>query len=170
MNDVICTKVYDSPCGKLVLGSIGDRLCLCDWLDSKRRERNDKRLMRAFNAKMKEVVSDVLNLATTELDEYFAGHRKSFSVPFLLAGTEFQTSVWQALCEIHFGATTTYLEIADRIDNRKGVRAVAQAIGSNVISIIVPCHRVIGANGNLTGYAGGLEAKKMLLKLEAKNL
>lgn len=170
MNDVICTKVYDSPCGKLVLGSIGDRLCLCDWLDSKRRERNDKRLMRAFNAKMKEGVSDVLNLATTELDEYFAGHRKSFSVPFLLAGTEFQTSVWQALCEISFGATTTYLEIADRIGNRKGVRAVAQAIGSNVISIIVPCHRVIGANGNLTGYAGGLEAKKMLLKLEAKNL
>lgn len=85
-----------------------------------------------------------------------------------LAGTDFQQSVWRALMEIPYGETRSYMQIAERIGNPKGVRAVAQAIGANGLSIIVPCHRVIGANHSLTGFAGGLEAKRFLLNLEGK--
>lgn len=169
MNNTIYTQIYDSPCGRIVLGAFGDKLCLCDWLDSRLRGRNDRRIMRALGANIEDGVTDVANQAMRELDEYFTGCRKSFDVPVQLVGTEFQLSVWRALCEIPYGATATYLEIADKIGNRKGVRAVAQAIGSNPIAVIVPCHRVIGTDGSLVGFAGGLEAKKFLLQLEALN-
>ncbi len=169
MNDAIYTRVYDTPCGKIVLGSFRDKLCLCDWLVSRHRERNDRRVMYAFDADVEEGASDVINQAIAELDEYFEGRRKSIDVPYQLVGTEFQIRVWHALCEIPYGATKTYFGIAEKIGNRNSVRAVAQAIGANPIALVVPCHRVIGADGSLTGFAGGLEAKKMLLQLEADN-
>lgn len=100
------------------------------------------------------------------MDEYFNGTRKSFDIPLLPVGTEFQKRVWQALLEIPFGQTRTYKDIALRVDNLKGVRAVAQAIGANGISILIPCHRVVGSNHSLTGFAGGLNAKRILLDTE----
>ena len=101
-----------------------------------------------------------------ELIDYMEGKRKEFTMPLDLHGTPFQQSVWKALQEIPFGQTVSYSDIAERIQNPKSVRAVGAAIGANPLLITVPCHRVIGKNGNLTGFRGGLEMKKQLLALE----
>ncbi len=103
-----------------------------------------------------------------QLYGYFAGKRKKFSLPFDIAGTEFQKEVWRALAEIPYGETRSYAEIARQIGRPKAVRAVGAANGKNPVSIVVPCHRVIGANGKLTGFAGGLKAKAFLLSLETE--
>lgn len=103
----------------------------------------------------------------TQLDEYFGGQRTSFDVPLAMHGTPFQLSVWDALKEIPYGATASYGEIAHRVGEPDSPRAVGVANGSNPISVIVPCHRVIGADGSLTGYGGGLERKRILLDLES---
>jgi methylated-DNA-[protein]-cysteine S-methyltransferase len=108
----------------------------------------------------------VLLQLRTELDEYFAGTRKSFSVKLAPEGTAFQRAAWTALTKIPFGETRSYGEQAASIGNPKAVRAIGAANGKNPIAIVVPCHRVIGANGTLTGYAGGLDKKEFLLKLE----
>lgn len=106
----------------------------------------------------------------TQLLEYFAGKRTCFDLTFDQQGTEFQKQVWQALLSIPFGQLASYRDIAQQINNPKAVRAVGAANGKNPISIIVPCHRVIGSNGTLTGYAGGLERKQWLLQHESKRL
>ncbi len=108
--------------------------------------------------------------AARQLDEYFAGRRTVFDLPLDMAGTPFQRTVWQALTKIPFGRTGSYTEHAQRIGNPDAVRAVGTAIGRNPVSIIVPCHRVIGRSGMLTGYAGGLERKRYLLALEDARL
>lgn len=108
----------------------------------------------------------VIAQAIAELEEYFAGKRTEFSVPLVLEGTPFQQSAWRALRTIPFGRTATYAEQARKIRKPQAVRAVGRANGLNRISILIPCHRVIGANGSLTGYAGGLKAKRALLALE----
>lgn len=109
-----------------------------------------------------------LLIATAQqLREYFEGKRKVFSLPLDFHGTEFQQQVWQALLTIPYGQTRSYLQIAQQIGNEKSVRAVGAANGKNPISIITPCHRVIGSSGKLTGFAGGLEAKAFLLQMES---
>ncbi|MDH1011209.1 methylated-DNA--[protein]-cysteine S-methyltransferase [Pseudomonas nicosulfuronedens] len=110
--------------------------------------------------------SPLLDDVARQLDEYFAGKRQRFDVKLNTGGTEFQRQVWQALLEIPYGYTTVYAELARRIGRPKAIRAVGAANGANPISIIVPCHRVIGSNGSLTGYAGGLPRKELLLRLE----
>jgi methylated-DNA-[protein]-cysteine S-methyltransferase len=114
------------------------------------------------------LVEDVEKLEHYEaqLIEYFEGKRKNFSVPFDYHGTEFQVAVWNALCEIPFGETKSYSDIANYIKKPAAVRAVGTAIGANPVLITVPCHRVVGKNGSLTGYRGGLEMKTQLLDLE----
>ena len=101
-----------------------------------------------------------------QLTEYFAGKRQQFNLPLDFAGTEFQQKVWQALLSVPFGETRSYRDIAEQIGNVKAVRAVGAANGKNPISIIAPCHRVVGANGKLVGFAGGLDNKDILLRLE----
>jgi methylated-DNA-[protein]-cysteine S-methyltransferase len=101
-----------------------------------------------------------------QLKAYFSGTRKIFNIPLLMVGTEFQKSVWEGLIKIPYGTTTSYLELSKNIGNEKAVRAVASANGANAISILIPCHRIIGSDGSLVGYAGGLPAKKKLLTLE----
>lgn len=101
-----------------------------------------------------------------QLDEYLSGKRKVFDLPLDLKGTDFQKSVWQAVNEIPFGQTTTYMKLSQKLGNPAAIRAVGAAIGANPILVIVPCHRIIGTNGQLTGYAGGLERKQALLELE----
>ena len=159
-------QYYHSPCGELALAETEGRLCLCDWNEKPCAERNKRRLARLLKAEFVEASSAVLEQTKKELDEYFAGQRKTFSVPLHPVGTEFQQRVWKALLEIPYGETRTYMEIARNVGNPKGVRAVAQAIGANGISIFIPCHRVVGADGSLTGFAGGLEAKEILLCTE----
>lgn len=110
----------------------------------------------------------VLEKCLSQFDEYFFGNRKEFDLPLELNGTEFQKNVWNELLKIPYGKTISYLELSKILGNAKSIRAVAKANGENKIPIIIPCHRVIGANGNLTGYAGGLWRKKWLLDHEAE--
>ena len=119
------------------------------------------------NAEEKE--TPLLKKAKQQLQEYFAGERKTFDLPLSLQGTDFQIRDWNALCTIPYGETRTYGEIAKQIGNPKASRAVGMANHNNPISIIIPCHRVIGANGALVGYGGGLDMKVFLLELEAKH-
>ena len=167
MKQTVNTQYYDSPCGKLILASIGDELCLCDWQEKPCAERNKRRLERHLDAEFISKSSSVLEQTKAELDEYFAGERKTFNIPLCPIGTDFQKQVWQALLEIPYGETRSYKEIAQSVNNLKGVRTVAQAIGANGISILIPCHRVIGSDHTLTGFAGGIEAKRLLLNLES---
>jgi methylated-DNA-[protein]-cysteine S-methyltransferase len=109
----------------------------------------------------------ILKATTKQLDEYFAGSRTSFDLALAPDGTEFQRKVWRALTQLGFGETLSYAQLAQRIGQPKAVRAVGAANGRNPISIVVPCHRVIGADGSLTGYAGGLARKQALLRLES---
>lgn len=152
-------KFMASPVGELKLVASDKGLAAILWEDD-----NPKRV------RLKLVDEDPRNpiLMETErqLTEYFAGKRKAFTVKLDFNGTDFQKSVWRALLKIPFGQTRTYGEIAKSLDNPKAVRAVGAANGKNPISIIAPCHRVIGSTGKLTGFAGGLEVKARLLKLE----
>ncbi len=107
--------------------------------------------------------------AYTQLLEYFDGKRKQFDVPYKLTGTDFQVKVWSALCDIPYGETRSYKDIAKAVGNEKASRAIGMANNKNPITVIVPCHRVIGANGKLVGYAGGLEMKEFLLNMEGEN-
>jgi methylated-DNA-[protein]-cysteine S-methyltransferase len=102
-----------------------------------------------------------------QLEEYFAGERREFELPLDMRGTDFQRAVWEALVTVKFGETASYREIAEKIGNPKAVRAVGLANGRNPVSLIVPCHRVIGADGSLTGYGGGMERKRYLLAMES---
>lgn len=163
------TKKYEAPCGTLLLGSFGDRLCLCDWQTEKHREHVDHRLCRLLDAKFEEGSSEVLDRTINQLDEYFKGNRREFNIPLQFVGTEFQKKVWQALLAIPYGKTVSYGEIARWIGMPKAVRAVANANGANSMSILAPCHRVIGSDHSLTGYGGGLAVKEYLLKLESQN-
>lgn len=110
--------------------------------------------------------TELLSMATIQLDEYFQGKRTIFSLPFKLTGTPFQLAVWKELQNIPYGKTTSYKEIAQKINKPKAYRAVGMANNKNPLPIIIPCHRVIGSNGKLIGYAGGLNLKNYLLELE----
>lgn len=154
-------KTIDSPVGKLKLVANGTRLAAVLW--------EHERLGRVSLGEMAEVdAHPVLDETARQLDEYFAGKRTRFDIELEFAGTEFQKKVWAALLTIPFGETRSYLQIAEQIGNAKAVRAVGAANGKNPISIITPCHRVIGASGDLTGFGGGLKAKHLLLSLEAR--
>lgn len=164
--NVILTQLFHAPCGVLVLGSIDSQLCLCDWLVEPHRDHVDRRLTKALQAEMREGPSAVTERTAAELGEYFAGQRRSFDIPLRLVGTPFQQMVWRSLLDIAYGQTRSYADIARSIGRPTSVRAVANANGANALSILVPCHRVIGSDRSLTGYGGGLEAKHYLLTLE----
>ncbi|MFB0959682.1 MAG: methylated-DNA--[protein]-cysteine S-methyltransferase [Flavobacteriales bacterium] len=162
----ISIKSWKSPVGELILGSIDDKLCLCDWKYRKLRDKVDTRLKEALNANYIEKESPIVLQTITQLEEYFEGNRKTFDIPLRLAGTPFQVSVWKTLLRVNYGYTESYLGLATVLGKVDAIRAVASANGANAISILIPCHRIIGKDGKLTGYAGGLKAKKELLELE----
>jgi methylated-DNA-[protein]-cysteine S-methyltransferase len=143
--------IIPSPLGNILINSRED--CLAE--------------LRFTDEEVTGPFSDQVLLETQkQLDEYFAGTRRIFNIPIGLGGTDFQRKVWMAITELGFGQTTTYRKIADKIQNPAAIRAVGTAIGANPILIILPCHRIIGTSGQLTGYAGGLERKRRLLDLE----
>jgi methylated-DNA-[protein]-cysteine S-methyltransferase len=154
-------KTMKSPVGRLKLVATDRGLAAVLW------ENDDLKRVR-FSPLAENKEHPVLLEAERQLNEYFAGERKGFSLKFDGQGTEFQKEVWQALATIPFGETRSYGQIARQIERPKAVRAVGAATGKNPISIIVPCHRVIGSNGKLTGFAGGLETKASLLRMEAE--
>ena len=155
--------------GEVVLGSFGGKLCWLGFGGREMRRTVDDGIKKGLNAQSVEQDDEVLEKARRQLDEYFRGLRREFDIPLLMVGTDFQKRVWKALMSIPCGVTSTYGQIAEDIGNPRAVRAVGSACGANPISIIVPCHRVIGSNGELVGYGGGLSLKKRLLKLERKN-
>ncbi|WP_095192684.1 methylated-DNA--[protein]-cysteine S-methyltransferase [Pseudomonas sp. Irchel 3A7] len=148
-----------SPVGELKLVANGSRLAAILW-------ENDKPGRVRLGPMSEAPDNPILMRTARQLREYFAGTRQRFELELDFAGTEFQKKVWAALLTIPFGETRSYSQIAEQIGNPSAVRAVGAANGKNPISIIAPCHRVIGASGKLTGFAGGLEAKEMLLTLE----
>ena len=166
MPNTIYIQHYFSPCGRLMLGSYDGQLCLCDWKVESHRRIVDSRLQRILKCTFRQEPTEIINMACRQLDEYFRHERQSFDLPLFFVGTEFQKKVWQTLLTIPYGTTVSYAELARRIGMSRAVRAVANANGANAISIFVPCHRVIGSDGSLTGYGGGLPAKKYLLELE----
>ena len=166
MMNRISIQYFQTPIGEMILGAYENRLCMADWRYRKGRERIDRRVQKGLDAIFVEEENEVLDLAKEELEAYFKGLRKTFDIPLLLVGTALQKSVWQELLQIPFGTTVSYKDLAQTIGNPSAVRAVASAVGANAISIFIPCHRVIGSDGSLRGYAGGLEAKKKLLALE----
>lgn len=144
----------DSPLGPLQLSSDGEHLTEINFPDQHRAEPDSAS------------PDSVLRAARTQLDEYFAGRRQRFDLPLAASGTPFQESVWQALAAIPWGEVRSYRDIACAIGKPKAVRAVGAANGRNPLPIVVPCHRVIGADGSLTGFGGGLPLKVQLLTLE----
>ncbi|MEZ8775076.1 MULTISPECIES: methylated-DNA--[protein]-cysteine S-methyltransferase [Vibrio] len=153
MEDTIYKMFYDAPIGKMIIVSNGVSLIEIDHV-------NHEELMTSNP-------DDLCQLATKQLDEYFAAQRTEFDLPLTaIQGTDFQKAAWQALTTIPYGETISYGEQAKRMDNQKAVRAVGGANGKNPFSVVVPCHRVIGANGTLTGYTGGMNRKEWLLDFE----
>ena len=158
MSALFYTQIDDSPVGPLLLAGDANALhVLAFGVGSRPRE---------IDAEWKPDTKGVLENVRQELDQYFAGRLKKFSTPVAFNGTAFQNAVWKELTRIPYGETISYLDLAKRIDKPKAVRAVGMANGANPIAIIVPCHRVIGSNGSLTGFGGGLPTKRALLELE----
>lgn len=143
-------------------------LCKLEFFDIDDLDLHRKNLEISFNTKIILEENKILSQLKTELGEYFSRERKVFTIPFDFLGTEFQKQVWTALLKIPFGKTLSYLDQAKLLGSAKSIRAVANANGKNKIGIVIPCHRVIGSNGNLTGYAGGLHRKKWLLDFESE--
>ncbi|MFC0875073.1 methylated-DNA--[protein]-cysteine S-methyltransferase [Saccharicrinis sp. FJH2] len=166
----ISVSYYRSPFGELILGSFDGDLCLCDWRYRKMRQAVDERIKAGLRAEFKTEETPVIKATIQQLEAYFEGKRKDFEIPVRFVGSDFQKRVWNASLNIPFGETITYLDLAKSLGDEKSIRAAASANGANAISIIVPCHRVVGQNGKLTGYAGGLDTKRRLLLLESKGL
>ncbi|RKX81281.1 MAG: cysteine methyltransferase [Spirochaetes bacterium] len=134
------------------------------------RSRIDKRIQNGLKSSYLEGDSSLLKDLEQQLDEYFSKKRTDFNLPLLTVGTDFQNSVWEALQEIKYGQTWTYSDLAAQVGKSEAVRAVGSANGANAISIIIPCHRIIGKGDSLGGYAGGLNTKRRLLELESQPL
>lgn len=164
--ETIQTNRYSSPFGELIIGSYKEKICLCDWKYRKMRKAIDQRISKGLDANFKEGNSEVIEDCIVQLEEYFKGDRQQFDVPLLMVGSDFQKQVWDALLNISYGQTKSYSGLAGKLGDEMSVRAVASANGANALAIIVPCHRVIGRNGEMTGYAGGIGIKRKLLELE----
>ncbi|MDL2257281.1 methylated-DNA--[protein]-cysteine S-methyltransferase [Bacteroidales bacterium OttesenSCG-928-I14] len=151
----------------LMLAAASEKgICMFEFVDYKLIDLELRQLSEHFKTALVEGQSPHFVLLRKQIGEYFKGERKDFDIPLDLVGTEFQKKVWISLLQIPYGSTTTYGKQAELIGKPSSVRAVANANGKNKISIILPCHRVIGTNGSLTGYGGGVERKKILLEME----
>lgn len=151
---------YDSPCGRMLLVAEGDALCGAYFMGQKHMHQLEADWLR-------DPRSEVIVRTKRQLDEYFRGKRRVFDLPLAASGTPFQRAVWQAIAGVGFGETISYAELARRAGRPGSARAAGAATGRNPIGVIVPCHRIVGADGSLTGYAGGMDKKRALLALEA---
>lgn len=161
---------FNTAFGNLMLGSFNNKLCLCDWRYRKLRSTVDNRIQKSLNANYIYKKDELINETEKQLTEYFNQKRKIFDIPILFVGTEFQKQIWNLLLQIGYGKTDTYLGLSMKMKKPKAIRAIASANGANAISIIVPCHRILGSDGKMVGYAGGIEIKKKLLSFENANI
>lgn len=166
---VILIDRLTTPIGPMFVCATETGICLLEFVDRRMLETEFEDLQKRLKATIINGENDHIKQLKVELQEYFAGTRKTFNVPLHTPGTDFQNRVWQVLQDIPFAETASYQQQAIKLDNPKGVRAVARANGMNRIAIVIPCHRVIGKDGSLVGYAGGLERKKWLLEHEQKH-
>jgi AraC family transcriptional regulator of adaptative response/methylated-DNA-[protein]-cysteine methyltransferase len=165
---MIKKTIIETPIGEMVAGATKDGICLLEFSDRKSLSSQINEITVLLETTTGNGSNKHLRMLKKQLKEYFRGKRKEFSLHLLTPGTEFQQAVWKELLKIPFGSTRTYQEQADLLKNPLSVRAVAQANGANRLAIIIPCHRVIGSDGHLVGYGGGLERKKWLLDHEKK--
>ncbi len=169
---MLYTRLYASSAGRLMLGvdSATGALCLCDWIGNRHYDSNIRRLAATVGTIVPDPESAAMAEVVSQLDQYFASRRTAFDLKLGAVGTPFQHRVWDVLAAIPYGTTMSYGAVARAAGCPRGFQAVSAAVGANPISIIVPCHRVIGSDGSLTGFAGGLAAKTKLLTLEASNI
>jgi O-6-methylguanine DNA methyltransferase len=165
---MIKTIKIETPLGEMIAGATDEGVCLLEFSDRRMLNTEYKDLIRLLNTTLEEGENKHLRNLRNQLKEYFEGKRKEFSVSLITPGTEFQQAVWKELLNIPYGSTRSYQEQAVALNRPDSVRAVANANGMNRISIVIPCHRVIGTDGHLTGYGGGLKRKKWLLDHEKK--
>ena len=165
---VTVTRIL-TPLSPMLAGTIDEKICLLEFVDRRMIETQIERLKKYLNAEFVPGQSQIFDKLNKQLIEYFDGKRKTFNVPLSLPGTEFQLKVWKELQRIPYGSTRSYQGQAIALGNPKAIRAVAKANGDNRIAIIIPCHRVIGKNGELVGYGGGMWRKQYLLNLEKRN-
>ena len=151
----------ETPLGEMVAGATDEGVCLLEFTDRRMLPTEYKDLTRLLKTTIEDGENQHLKTLKKQLKEYFDGKRKEFTVPLVTPGTEFQQAVWKELQNIPFGTTRSYHEQAIALNKPDSVRAVANANGMNRISIVIPCHRVIGSDGRLTGYGGGLKEEKM---------
>jgi AraC family transcriptional regulator, regulatory protein of adaptative response / methylated-DNA-[protein]-cysteine methyltransferase len=159
----------ESPLGTMFACAVEQGICLLEFSDRKMLETEFKSLSKQLNATIVQGDSPHFKILSQQLKEYFEGSRKEFTIPLFLPGTDFQKAAWESLRRIPYGTTRSYQQQADDINRPGAVRAVANANGMNRIAIVIPCHRVIGSDGKLTGYGGGLWRKKWLLDFERKH-
>jgi len=157
----------NTPLGPMLVIADEEKLCLLDFVDSKNLERKTQHLQQKAKTEIIFGKTSPTHSITNELEAYFSRELKSFKTPFSFYGSTFQQQVWDKLVEIHYAQRISYLDLAKSVGNPTGFRAVAQANSANQLAIIVPCHRVIHANGNLGGYAGGIERKRWLINHES---
>lgn len=169
MKGILYLVDYHSPIGRLMLGATDEGLAICALKEVADKRQIVEKTIKTFGLKTENSETNgVLALTTEWLDNYFAGQKNEKRLPLMMGGSPFQKKVWMELLEIPYGSTVSYGSLADKVGNPRAVRAVAGAVGANRLWIVVPCHRVIGADGSLTGYAGGLDAKRFLLSLESR--
>ena len=165
---MISTVKIDTPEGEMIVGATEEGICLLEFTDRKILHSEYKELMGILKTDIVERENNHIVELRKQLEEYFKGRRKIFQLPLVTPGTEFQNQVWRELLNIPYGETRSYREQAEAIGSKGSVRAVANENGRNRIAIIIPCHRVIGSDGHLTGYGGGLKRKRRLLDHEKK--
>jgi AraC family transcriptional regulator, regulatory protein of adaptative response / methylated-DNA-[protein]-cysteine methyltransferase len=166
--EMIKTTNISTPLGEMIAGATQEGICLLEFNDRKILPAEYKDLIRLLNTEIEEGDNKHLKLLKKQLKEYFNGTRKEFTIPLVTPGSSFQQAVWKELQNIKFGSTRSYLEQSLALNQPDAIRAVANANGMNRIAIIIPCHRVVGSNGRLTGYGGGLKRKKWLLDHEKR--
>ncbi|MEO9482361.1 MAG: methylated-DNA--[protein]-cysteine S-methyltransferase [Ekhidna sp.] len=166
---IITINRVQTPLGSMMIGVTDEGLCLLEFTDRKMIETQLSVLKRRMKSEMVTGKHPLIDAVSTQLDEYFEGTRKVFDIPLVVPGTEFQQKVWNALIEMPYGITRSYKQQANVVGDVKAVRAVARANGENRISIIIPCHRIIGSDGSIVGYGGGIPRKQWLLKHEFEN-
>lgn len=166
---VVTVAYMETELGMMVAAASGKGICMFEFADYKHIDLELRQLAAFFKAPLVHGHTPLFDTLKKQLEEYFNGVRRDFDIPLDLVGTEFQKRVWMSLLQIPYGCTTTYAKQAELLGKPSAVRAVANANGKNKISIILPCHRVIGADGTLTGYGGGIWRKKKLLEFEQQN-
>ncbi|WP_459211513.1 bifunctional transcriptional activator/DNA repair enzyme AdaA [Aquimarina rhabdastrellae] len=167
--NIILINRLTTPLGPMFVCATDNGICLLEFVDRRMLETEFKDLQKLLNANILSGENKHIKQVKKEIDEYFEGKRRIFNVNIEAPGTVFQNTVWNYLQKIEYGTTITYQKQAEKINNPKAIRAIASANGCNRISIIIPCHRVIGKNGKMTGYGGGIERKKWLIEHERSN-